>query len=95
MCRLDRIRPGCIDRDPAHRERERQRSGAKQRHDPECARAERAVEWAGYQVMMAVIVPTATPPYVPWAVAARAGGTTTDSICMLARCEPRPLVDRH
>ena len=34
---------------PAHRERDRQRSGAKQRHDPERARAESAVERTGHQ----------------------------------------------
>jgi len=45
--RLDRIRLERFDRDPAHRERDRQRSRAKQRHDPERARAERAVKWAG------------------------------------------------
>ena len=42
-------RPRWIDRDPAHRNRDRQRSGAKQRHDPERARAERAVEWTRRQ----------------------------------------------
>ena len=84
--RLDRIRPRCINRDPAHRERDRQRSRTKQRHDPERARAERAESGPDTSVMMAVIVPTATPPYIPCAVAARAGGTTTDSICMQARC---------
>ena len=44
---LDRIRSECIDRALAHRERDRQRSRAEQRHDPEGARAERAVKWAG------------------------------------------------
>jgi hypothetical protein len=46
---LDRIRPRWIDRDPAHRKRDRQGSGTKQRHDPEPARAEGAVEWTGQQ----------------------------------------------
>jgi hypothetical protein len=49
-------------RDPARGERDRQRSRTKQRHDPECARAERAVSGPDTSVMMAVIVPTATPP---------------------------------
>jgi hypothetical protein len=35
---------------------------------------------------MADIAPTATVPYIAWAVAASAGGTITDSICMQARC---------
>jgi hypothetical protein len=38
----DRIGRGCIDRDSAHRKRDRQRTGAKEPHDPECARAEGA-----------------------------------------------------
>jgi hypothetical protein len=46
---LDRIRSRCIDRDFAHRERDRQRSGTKQRHDPERVRAEGAIEWTGHQ----------------------------------------------
>jgi hypothetical protein len=39
--RLDRPRPGCIDRDFAHREGDRQGSGTKQRHGPERARRTR------------------------------------------------------
>src|SRR5580704_776119 len=35
---------------------------------------------------MAVIAPTATVPYIACAVAASAGGTIADSICMQARC---------
>ena len=41
--RLDRLRPQYSGRDPEHRERDRQRSRTKQRHEPERARAERAV----------------------------------------------------
>src|ERR1700683_414488 len=36
---------------------------------------------------MAGTGPTATVPYIAWAVAASAGGTITDSICMQARCK--------
>jgi hypothetical protein len=46
--RRDRLRHVCRDRDPAHRERDRQSSSTKERHEPECSRAKRAVEWTGY-----------------------------------------------
>jgi hypothetical protein len=84
--RLDRIQPGCIDRDPAHRERDRQRSGTKQRHEPERSRAERAVERTGHQCYYGGPRTDRDAAVYRLSCRSQGRGTITDSICMQARC---------